>query len=160
LASLRMTAPIIQAPMTGYVTEEMIIAVSNAGGLGFLPATLLPPNAICESIEGLRERTKGPIAVNFLAHAAATPDAARDTAWPDRLARFFDELGLERDMPTPMITIPVFGEAQCAALEQACPDAVSFHLGLPAEQFVARLKAAGVMILSSATTVEEARWLE
>jgi len=161
LTNLGMTTPIIQAPMTGYVSEAMVVAVSNAGGLGSLPATLLPPDTISESIAALRKRTQGPIAVNFLAHSAATPDADRDAVWRARLAPFFDELGLERDTqpPSPM-TVPVFGEAQCAALERARPDVVSFHLGLPAEHFVARLKAIRATILSSATTVPEARWLE
>ncbi|MBV8216301.1 MAG: nitronate monooxygenase, partial [Verrucomicrobia bacterium] len=155
-----MTQPIIQAPMTGYVTEEMLIAVSNAGGLGSLPATLLTPDAIYESIARLRKRTGGPIAVNFLAHAAATPDSDRDVTWQARLAPFFHDLGLVQDERSPSMTIPVFGEAQCAALERARPDVVSFHLGLPAEQFVTRIKTAGMTILSSATTVAEALWLE
>ncbi|MBV8099740.1 MAG: nitronate monooxygenase [Verrucomicrobia bacterium] len=85
LTRLRMTKPIIQAPMTGYVTEQMVIAVSNAGGLGFLPATLLPPHAVGESVALLRQRTRGPIGVNFVAHAAVTPDVERDVAWRARL---------------------------------------------------------------------------
>ena len=160
LTRLRITKPIIQAPMTGFVTEEMVVAVSKARGLGSLPATLLPPHAISESIARLRKRTRGAIAINFLAHSAVTPDTDRDVTWRARLAPFFDELGLEQDVRSPSMTIPVFGEAQCTALERARPDVVSFHLGLPAEQFVARLKTAGMIILSSATTVAEARWLE
>jgi nitronate monooxygenase len=160
LTKLGMTRPIIQAPMTGYVSEEMVIAVSNAGGLGSLPATLLPPDAISQSIAALRKQTRGPIAVNFLAHSLAAPDADRSAAWRARLAPFFDELGLERNMPLPPMAIPVFEEAQCVALEQSRPDVVSFHLGLPAAHFVARLKARGMAILSSATTVAEAVWLE
>jgi nitronate monooxygenase len=160
LTRLGMTKPIIQAPMTGYVTEQMVIAVSNAGGLGSLPATLLPPHVIGESIALLRKRTRGPIAVNFLAHSAVTADTDRDIAWRARLAPFFDDLGIEQDGGSPSMMIPVFGEAQCVALERARPDVVSFHLGLPAEQFVARLKTAGMVILSSATTVAEGRWLE
>jgi nitronate monooxygenase len=160
LTRLRMTKPIIQAPMTGYVTEQMVIAVSNAGGLGSLPASLLSPHAISESIGLLRKRTQGPIAVNFLAHAAVTPETDLEVAWRAQLEPFFEELGVEQDVGSPSITIPVFGEAQCAALERARPDVVSFHLGLPKEQFVARLKRAGMIILSSATTVAEARWLE
>jgi nitronate monooxygenase len=160
LTGLRMTKPIIQAPMAGYVTEQMVIAVSNAGGLGSLPATLLPPEAIGESIALLRKRTQGPIAVNFLAHSAVTPETDLAVAWRAQLEPFFEELGVEQDVGSPSTTIPVFGEAQCAALERARPDVVSFHLGLPAEQFVARLRAAGMIILSSATTVAEARWLE
>jgi nitronate monooxygenase len=66
LTKLGMTRPIIQAPMTGYVSEEMVIAVSNAGGLGSIPATLLPPDAISGSIAALRKQ-RGPIAVSFLA---------------------------------------------------------------------------------------------
>ena len=161
LTGLGMTRPIIQAPMIGYVTEQMVIAVSNAGGLGSLPATLLPPDAISESIALLRKKTRGPIAVNFLAHAAVTPETDREVAWRAQLAPFFDELGLEQETGYASMTIPVFGEAQCAALERARPDVVSFHLGLPAEEeFVTRLKTAGMIILSSATTVAEARWLE
>jgi nitronate monooxygenase len=160
LASLHMTRPIIQAPMTGYVTQEMVIAVSNAGGLGSLPATLLSPEAISESIAILRKETQGPIAVNFLAHSTKATEPAREAAWRARLAPFFKELGLDASLPSPAITVPVFAEAQCAALEEARPDAVSFHLGLPAERFVERLKAAGMKILSCATTVAEAHWLE
>ncbi|MBV8969983.1 MAG: nitronate monooxygenase, partial [Verrucomicrobia bacterium] len=104
--------------------------------------------------------TRGAIAVNFLAHSAATSDADRDVTWRARLAPFFDELGLEQDERSASMMIPVFGEEQCTALERARSDVVSFHLGLPAEQFVARLKKAGMIILSSATTVAEARWLE
>jgi nitronate monooxygenase len=160
LTRLRMTKPIIQAPMTGYVTERMVIAVSNAGGLGSLPATLLPPDAISESIGLLRKRTRGPIAVNFLAHSAVKAETDLEVAWRTQLAPFFEELGVEQDVGSPAMTIPVFGEEQCAALESARPDVVSFHLGLPKEQLVARLKTAGMIILSSATTVAEARWLE
>ena len=160
LKRLRVTKPIIQAPMTTCVTEELVVAVSNGGGLGSLPGTLLPPHAIEDSIVRLRKKTRDSIALNFLAHSTVTPERDRDVAWRGRLAPFFDELGLEQDGQLPVMTIPVFGEAQCAALERGRPEVVSFHLGLPAEEFVARLKAAGIMILSSATTVAEARWLE
>jgi nitronate monooxygenase len=81
LTGLRMTKPIIQAPMIGYVTEQMVIAVSNAGGLGSLPATLLPPDAISESIALLRKKTRGPIAVNFLAHARRSAKRAAPIRW-------------------------------------------------------------------------------
>lgn len=115
LTGLRMTKPIIQAPMTGYVTEQMVIAVSNAGGLGSLPGTLLSPNAIGESIALLRKRTQGPIAVNFLAHSAVTSETDLEVAWRAQLAQFFEELGVEQDEGSPSMTIPLFGEAQ-----QAC----------------------------------------
>jgi nitronate monooxygenase len=156
LSKLRMTTPIIQAPMTGYVTEEMVVAVSNAGGLGTLPGTLLSPQAIIESMATLRKRTTGPIAMNFLAHPAVVPDPDRHAIWRGRLAPFFDELGLDQGKPSPGMPVPVFGDVQCKALEQARPDVVSFHLGLPDDQFVARLKTIGAMIISSATTVAEA----
>src|ERR1700752_4593912 len=97
LTNLGTTTPIIQAPMTGYVCEDMVVAVSNAGGLGSLPATVLPSDVLTGTIAALRKRTRGPIAANFLAHSAVTPDADRMSAWRARLAPCFDELGLERD---------------------------------------------------------------
>ena len=53
-----------------------------------------------------------------------------------------------------------FDAALCAAVEQLKPEVVSFHYGLPEASLVKRVKAAGCKVMSSATTVAEARWLE
>ena len=50
--------------------------------------------------------------------------------------------------------------ALCAVIEEARPAVVSFHFGLPSADLLSRVKATGALILSSATTVAEARWLE
>lgn len=48
----------------------------------------------------------------------------------------------------------------CTVVEETKPDVVSFHFGLPDPALLARVKAAGCCVISSATTVEEALWLE
>ena len=57
-------------------------------------------------------------------------------------------------------TRPPFNAEICDVIVELRPEVVSFHWGLPEKSLVDRLKAAGCVILSSATTVTEARWLE
>lgn len=58
------------------------------------------------------------------------------------------------------MNIATFGEEHCALVEELQPEVVSFHFGLPSRTLIDRVKAAGAMVISSATTVDEAVWLE
>lgn len=151
--------PIIQAPMTTVVTPDMVAAVAAAGGLGSLPLTMLSPHQAREALGAIRRRTSAPINVNFLCHVPAV-DPARERAWRHRLAPYYVELGLDPEMPPPLAPIPPFGSTQCELLEELKPEIVSFHRGLPSEELLDRVKTTGAKILSSATTVKEALWLE
>ncbi len=152
--------PIVQAPMAGASGSAMAIAASAAGGLGSLPCAMLDADTVRAEIGVIRQQTAKPINVNFFCHAPAEPDPDRDAAWKARLAAYYGEFGLDADATVPAVNRAPFDEAMCGIVEELKPDVVSFHFGLPAEALLDRVKAAGCVVLSSATTVEEACWLE
>src|SRR5207237_10829440 len=86
--------PIIQAPMAGVQGSALAVAVSNAGGLGSLPAALLSPEALRRELAALRAQTGKPFNVNFFCHAPPTPDAEREAAGRARLAPYCGEPGV------------------------------------------------------------------
>ena len=152
--------PIIQAPMAGAQAGAMAIAVSNAGGLGSLPCAMLAPDAMRKELEAMRAQTTRPFNVNFFCHTPPAPDAAREAAWRRRLTPFFKEFDIDADaIPAGPGRLPFSAEA-ADALEPFKPAVVSFHFGLPPAHLLARVKTWGSKILCSATTVDEARWLE
>jgi nitronate monooxygenase len=152
--------PIIQAPMAGAAFSEMVIGVSEAGGLGSLACALLTADQIIEEVKVIRQQTARPINLNFFCHQPPRADAERETAWKSLLKPYFIELALD---PTALPLVPAraaFDSGMCDLVAELRPAVVSFHFGLPEKSLVARVKATGAKILSSATTVEEARWLE
>ncbi|MEQ9326609.1 MAG: nitronate monooxygenase, partial [Rhodospirillales bacterium] len=151
--------PIIQAPMAGSSGLEMALAVSAGGGLGSLACAALDAGGLRDLLTAAKARTDRPLNVNFFTHEVADDDGDRDAAWMGRLSAYYEELGLE--LPASLHAGPVrpFDEARCAIVEEFAPAVVSFHFGLPEASLVARLKAAGCRIISSATTIAEARWL-
>jgi nitronate monooxygenase len=152
--------PIIQAPMAGAATSAMAMAVAQAGGLGSLPCAMLAPDQVRAELGAIRGRTAKPINLNFFCHAPATIDPAREAAWRGRLKPYYVELGLDPETPTRAVNISPFGPEHCELVEELAPEVVSFHFGLPDKTLVDRVRAIGAKILSSATTVREARWLE
>ncbi len=152
--------PIIQAPMAGVQGHALAVAVSNAGGLGSLPAALLAPGALRDELSALKAQTTRPFNLNFFCHEAPVPDAARDAAWRAALAPYHAEFGVDVSTLPPATGRAPFSEAladQVAAFE---PPVVSFHFGLPSAALMQRVRAWGAVILSSATTLDEALWLE
>jgi nitronate monooxygenase len=152
--------PIIQAPMAGIQTSAMAVAVSNAGGLGSLPAAMLSLDALRTELEAIRAQTTKPFNVNFFCHVSPTPSVERETAWREALAPYFAEFDIDA------ATIPAgpgrapFTDEVADAIEPFAPPLVSFHFGLPSPALLARVRAWGAQVIASATTVEEARWLE
>jgi len=151
--------PILLAPMAGPGTAELAIAVSEAGGLGGLPCAMLSPEQIKAQTLVFRQRTAKPINLNFFCHKPPVPSPERDVAWKKRLATYYQELGIDPDAPSNAPNRTPFGEEHCELVEELRPEVVSFHFGLPDEKLLLRVKTAGAKILSSATTVAEARWL-
>ncbi|MFT4074450.1 MAG: nitronate monooxygenase [Asticcacaulis sp.] len=155
--------PIIQAPMAGANGAEMAIAVSRAGGLGSLPCAQLSPAQAGDAAQQIREATDAPFNLNFFCHAAPNPDdpavKAQLEAWRQHLAPYYAEAGLPADTPAPLSARAPFDDAYCRVVEAIRPAVVSFHFGLPTPDLLARVKATGAKILSSATTVAEALWL-
>lgn len=152
--------PIIQAPMAGVQGSALAVAVCKAGGLGSLPCAMLTPEAIGKEIAAIRAQTDRPYNVNFFCHTQPAADAARESAWRATLAPYYAEFGID---PAGIATGPgrfPFSEETAELLEEFAPPVVSFHFGLPAPELIARVRAWGAKIVSSATTVEEALWLE
>ena len=152
--------PVIQAPMAGANGPEMVIEVSEAGGLGSLPAALYTTAQLAEALETVRAGTRRPVNVNFFAYTATPEDAARQNAWRERLLPYYAEAGIAPDASAATNRRAAFDDDFCAIVEACRPEVVSFHFGLPAEPLVARVKRAGAKVIASATTVAEARWLE
>jgi nitronate monooxygenase len=152
--------PIIQAPMAGVQGSALAIAVSNAGGLGSLPCALLTPASMRDELERIRAQTNKPYNVNFFCHRPPIPSTERDVAWRAALSPYYRELGLDINaIPTDVPRAPL-DEAGAEMLSKFKPAVVSFHFGLPAPELLARVRTWGAKVVSSATTVEEARWLE
>jgi nitronate monooxygenase len=152
--------PIIQAPMAGVQGSALAVAISNAGGLGSLPCAMLSPEAIRHELIALKAQTNKPFNVNFFCHTPPTPNAEREAAWRTLLAPYFKEFSIDPDtIPTGPSRAPFNAEA-ADVLSEFKPAVVSFHFGLPSAELLARVKSLGSQIISSATTVDEARWLE
>lgn len=152
--------PVIQAPMAGVQDSALAIAVSKAGGLGSLPCALLSAEQMRAQLAAIKAATDWPFNVNFFCHQAPAPDAEREAAWRKVLEPYYGELGLD---PNSAIAAPQrapFTVEAADVLEEFQPPVVSFHFGLPAPDLVARVRSWGAKILSSATTVDEALWLE
>src|SRR5262245_38567651 len=160
LKLLGIDLPIIQAPMSGATTSAMTVAVADAGGLGSLAGAMLSLNEVRHEFGSIRARTRKPINLNFFCHAEPTSDPARETAWRRQLRSYYVELGLSPETPTAALSIAPFSDAHCDLVADLKPEVVSFHFGLPRENLVSRVKAAGCKILSSASSVKEAVWLE
>jgi nitronate monooxygenase len=152
--------PLIQAPMAGVQDSRLALAVSNAGGLGSRPCAMLTVEGVRRELTALRAQTDQPFNVNFFCHALPALSAEREAIWRAALARYYAEFGVRADAHPPGSGRAPFNEEMADLLEELKPPVVSFHFGLPAAQLLRRVAAYGARILSSATTVDEARWLE
>ena len=152
--------PVIQAPMAGVQGSALAIAVSNAGGLGSLPCALLSLDALRTELRTLQSGTSGSYNANFFCHAPPASDRAREAKWRDALRPYYDELEIDPgDVPSGPGRAAFTHEA-ADVLDEFKPAVVSFHFGLPARDLLARVRSWGAKVLSTATTVDEARWLE
>lgn len=152
--------PIIQAPMAGPGTPELAIAVSDAGGLGSLPCAQLSLEQTRVALQRIGPRTSRRLNLNFFCHTPPAIDAVRSASWHARLAPYYVELGLDPETAVPAGGRQPFDGEFCELVEEYRPAVVSFHFGLPERGLLERVKATGATVISSATTVDEARWLE
>lgn len=158
LRRLGIQHPVIAAPMGGGPsTPELVAAVSDAGGMGCVAGAYLTPERIGEEIRRVRALTDRPFAANLFAggyHAGIDRDPAPMLA---RMRQVHGELGLNApELPT---VPPDPFEAQLQVVLDARPAAFSFTFGIPWAGALRRLRAAGIAVLGTATTVEEGRML-
>ena len=152
--------PLIQAPMAGVQDSALAVAVCNAGALGSLPCAMLNAEVLRRDLTAITAQTSRPYNVNFFCHAPAGFDAAREAAWKASLAPWYREFGIDtQNTPSAPSRAP-FDLAMADVLAEFKPPVVSFHFGLPSPELLARVRSWGATVMSSATTVDEARWLE
>lgn len=152
--------PLIQAPMAGAQGHALAAAVCQSGALGSLPCAMLSPAQMAAEVAALRAATPAPFNLNFFCHTPPEPDAAREATWRATLAPYYAEHGIDATQISAGPGRTPFGPEAAALVETVRPAVVSFHFGLPAPELLARVKASGAKVLSSATTVAEAVWLE
>src|SRR3984957_936898 len=152
--------PIVQAPMAGVMDADLVIAAAQGGALGSLPCAMLSADKAREQVQIIRQRVSAPVNMNFFCHTAVPADPSREAAWKERLSPYHQELGLDPASPSNAANRAPFDAAACEVVEELKPEIVSFHFGLPEPGLMARVKATGCKVISSATTVREAIWLE
>jgi nitronate monooxygenase len=113
-----------------------------------------------EQVNIIRQSVSAPLNLNFFCHNAVDADPRREAGWKARLGVYYKEFGLDPSAPVNAANRAPFDAAYCAVVEELRPEVVSFHFGLPPADLVKRVKAAGAIVMSSATTVREAIWLE
>ena len=158
--ALGVALPVIQAPMAGVQAGALAAAVARAGGLGSLPGAAMTPAALRDAVAALRADGPGPVNLNFFSHRPPPPDPAREAAWRAALRPFYEELGVDGSLIGSGPGRLPFDEAAVEVVEALRPAVVSFHFGLPEAPLVERVRAAGAQVWSSATTVDEALWLQ
>lgn len=148
--------PIIQGPMAGGAsTPALVAAVSNAGGLGSLAGSLLSPEKLRSQIMQIRELTERPFLVNLFVQNTPQPTPDQLTRAVALLKPVLDALALP-DLPLPAIWCEEF-EGQFQVLLETRPAAVSFTFDILSAAHVERLHAAGIFVIGTVTTVDEAR---
>jgi len=152
--------PIIQAPMAGVQDSELALAVSAAGGLGSLPCAMLTTATLKTELETIASQTNKPINLNFFCHTLPTPDAAAEKVWHKELQNLFNEYDINPDQIAKGPSREPFSHEIANVIESYKPAIISFHFGLPEKSLLDRVKGWGTKIISSATTIEEALWLE
>jgi nitronate monooxygenase len=152
--------PIVLAPMAGIMDADLVIAAAQGGALGSLPCAMLSVEKAREQINIIRQRVSAPVNMNFFCHKAVDADPQREAGWKQRLGAYYEELSLDPAAPVNAANRAPFDAAMCELVEELKPEVVSFHFGLPDQALLRRVKAAGCIVISSATIVREAIWLE
>ncbi|HEU0084159.1 MAG TPA: nitronate monooxygenase family protein [Bradyrhizobium sp.] len=152
--------PIVLAPMAGVMDAELVIAAAEGGALGSLPCAMLSVEKTREQINIIRQRVSAPVNMNFFCHTPVDADPQSEAKWKQRLAAYYDELGVDPAAPNNAANRAPFNAAMCELIEELRPEVVSFHFGLPEQALLKQIKAAGCIVIASATIVREAVWLE
>lgn len=153
LQALQIEYPIIQGPMTGSDTPALAAAVSQAGGLGMLGCGMRSPAAMREATAQLRSATNRPFGLNLFVQKTPSPDAATVQKALARLTPLYAEFGLTPSVPAQWCED---FDTQLDTVIELKPPVASFTFGILTKEQVARLRAADIYVIGTATTVQEA----
>lgn len=157
---LQIDHPIVQAPMAGATTVELVAAVCEAGALGGFGHAYTEPDAMRADAGALRARSPRPFAVNlFAAPTPSEPPEEQQQAAIAAVRGDFEPLGL----PVPARVPPAYAPDRAQQIEAICdirPAVLTLHLGDMTPETLSRVRGVGVRVGGSATSVREARHLE
>ena len=163
---------LIQAPMAGSQNHRLAAAVFLAGGLGSIPAAMLTTEQLQTELSAFEDAIASltvtplqwggclPVNVNFFCHTPPTEQLEKEAAWRQQLTPLYQAHGIDPQSVGSGLGRAPFSEESLKLMGQFKPAVVSFHFGLPKAEWVQQLKSWGIQIWSSATTVQEAQWLE
>lgn len=158
---LGLSVPLVQAPMAGVSTPTLAAEVSEQGALGSIGVGATDPAGARAMIVETRAQTNRAFNVNLFVHGRATADPDREAAWLDWLTPVFNEFGTKP--PTALRTIyKSFADDpdMLAMLLALAPPVVSFHFGLPSPEIIAALRGRNIVLIATATSLDEARAIE
>jgi len=163
---------LIQAPMAGSQNHRLAAAVFLAGGLGSIPAAMLTTEQLQTELSAFEDAIASltdiplqwggclPVNINFFCHTPPTEQLEKEAAWRQQLTPLYQAHGIDPQSVGSGPGRAPFSEESLKLMGQFKPAVVSFHFGLPKAEWVQQLKSWGIQIWSSATTVQEAQWLE
>ncbi|MEM1144238.1 MAG: nitronate monooxygenase [Pseudomonadota bacterium] len=152
--------PVVQAPMAGVQGSALAIAVAKAGGVGSLPCAMLAPQTLVKELETLRSAGCDCYNLNFFCHQQPPVDTQQELGWRHTLQPYFREYGLVSDDIDDKPGRQPFSESILELIRPYRPPIVSFHFGLPDHRWIDEIKSWGASVWSTATTAQEAVWLE
>lgn len=158
-SDLGITLPVVQAPMAGSQGTELALAVAAAGGLGSIPAAMLSPEQLAAELRTMQAAAV-PYNVNFFCHQPPVDQTDVMLKWQNRLQPYFDDYQLDTNKIPSAASRQPFNQATADIVAPFRPPVVSFHFGLPESSLLAQVKSWGSLVLSSATTLTEALWLQ
>lgn len=149
-----LTVPIVGAPMAGGPgTPALAAAVSNAGGLGFIPGGYVSAERFAEDIAAARAATTGPLGVNLFVPQPSVADWVALDYYAEELEEIADYYQVE-------VGHPQFGdddwERKLEVVADVRPELVSFTFGVPPPDVIGRLGAQGLLVMATVTSAYEA----
>jgi nitronate monooxygenase len=155
---LNIQYPIIQAPMAGGPTSSnLVAAVSNEGGLGMMGAGYMKPDQIRNQIRQIRKFTDKPIGVNLFVPTKYIVDEERLQLANALLQPIKEEIQVNTVpiIPTYKEDLTTFQEQLNVIIEEKV-SICSFTFGIPSPQDMMKLKEHSLVLIGTATTVQEA----
>lgn len=151
--------PIVQAGMAGGITTpELVADVSNAGGLGTIGAGYLVPEQLRTAIRKVKQLTDRPFGVNLFVPQEITFSERDVQAMNQYLDHIRLQLGIERS-PRIEKYAESFDEQIQVVLDEHV-SVFSFTFGIPSIDILNQFKRQGVIVIGTATTVNEAIQLD
>ena len=157
--ALNIKYPIIQAPMASAASIELASEVSNAGGLGSLGLSYHKIENILPDYKKILNKTNHSINLNFMTHKEPSKNDIKAKKYMNEVKKYYEEYKVA-EIPNLINTTETFNKEHLELLLEMNPKIVSFHFGLPQQDYIQSIKNQNIYIISSATTVKEAKILE